>query len=1101
MTFLMSDIEESTRLWSAFPEAMGTAVGDLYGVLDRAISKHGGVRPVEQGEGDSVVGAFSRASDAVAAAVQTQRGLESHPWPEGLRLRVRIALHTADAQLRDQGNYFGTALSRCARLRGIAPGGLTLLSRATRDLVVDHLPEDVELVDCGAHRLRDLGRPEHVFALAPADAEVELEALRTLDSFPNNLPDQLTSFVGRGRELEQLREALTETRLLTLTGAGGVGKTRLALQLAADQLERFSDGVWWVDLAPLSDPALVDEALAAALGVRPLPRMSALDASCAQLSGSRALVVLDNCEHLLTASGTVAETLLRACPEVAVVTTSRTPLGVTGETDWRVPSLSLPLEEPERESVQALGQFDAVRLFIERARKARPNFAVTNDNAPALAQVCQELDGLPLAIELAAARVRMMSVEQIATGVSDRFHLLTGGARTALPRHQTLRACVDWSHELLSENERSLLRRLAVFAGGFTLDLAEEVCADQQLARLAILDLLTALVDKSLVVTEERVAVVRYRLLETVRQYALERLIEAGEQDVVRDRHRDVLLAFAERTAPELHGPDQRDWLAVLDEEAANLTGALERAAEADAERALRMCAALTFWWRARGRFVPAERGFSRSLNGAASESSALRARALWGHGYLAAYAGRMDVALAALKQACVMAEDVGDDSTLARALMMLGWIEMFSDPLGSRPINQRARELARASGDDWAFITSTINLAYAHLFRLEHDEMDRLLDEALPLSEKRGYLELQAWHWLAKCSRPLMAADAERVSELTERAVTAARAAGEPSTEALAECYRAWLELARGDAQRAVERLKPIRARMIAAGAGLALGYTECYLAPARAALGDAAEARSALERSVQGGLDGGWTLANTTVNLADILRIAGEPALAQTRAAQALEIAERIAAPSVIASCKESLGRCAVARGDWGTAEALLHESLRIRLEHDILMHLPQTFDALADVAAGLESHEEAAQILGAAQHARTELSLARSAPDQPHYTQLEKAIREALGADADERRHAEGQQLSAREAATWIGRARGDRKRPARGWESLTSTELRVVQFVAQGLTNPDIGKRMFISRGTVKVHLSHIFAKLGIATRAELAAEATRRALVP
>jgi predicted ATPase/DNA-binding CsgD family transcriptional regulator len=1099
VTFLMSDIEGSTRLWSEFPETMGGAVRDVYGILDRAIGQHDGVRPVEQGEGDSVVAGFSRATDAVAAAVQAQREFASHRWPEGLELRVRIALHTADAQLRDQGNYFGTALSRCARLRGTAPGGVTVLSRATRDLVVDRLPESARLMDCGVHRLRDLGRPEHVFALALEGLEVELGLLRSMDSYPNNLPDQLTSFVGRRHELDQLRDALAETRLLTLTGAGGTGKTRLALQLAADQLERFRDGAWWVDLAPLADPELVEEAVADALGVRPLPGMSALSAICAHLSGSFALVVLDNCEHLLAASATVAETLLRACPEVSVIATSRTPLGVAGETDWRVPSLSLPGREPQREPVDAVGQFDAVRLFIERARKARSNFAVTNDNAPTLAEICHGLDGLPLAIELAAARVRMMSVEQIAAGLGDRFRLLTGGTRTALPRHQTLRASVDWSHELLTASEQMLLRRLAVFAGGFTLDLAEEVCADEALDRVAVLDLLASLVDKSLVVAEERARAVRYRLLETVRQYALERLIEAGEESTMRDHHRDAMLGLAERIAPELLGCGQAGWLEILDHEAANVAAALDRAVETDGERALRLCVALLIWWKARGLFRPAERAFVRALGAADDQRSSLRTQAVWGRGYLAAFAGNIEVALTCLYEASEAAEALGDVSTLARALMGIGFIQMFPDPVGSRAISQRAAELARACGDDLALAASTMNLAYTHIFRLEFDAADKELDELLPLSEKMGYLETQAWYWLGKAFRPWLAADSERVFELTERALNAAQTAGEPSSEALAQCFRAYLELAQGKPEAAIERLEPTQARMIAAGAGLALGYTEYFLASARAAIGEIAAARAALEPLIATGMDYGFQLANALVNLADILRVAGEPTLAETRAAEALEISERIGSPLMIAYAKEIQGRVAARREEWAQAEILLHESLAIRVEHEILVHLPQTFDALAEVAAGLESDEEAARILGAVQRARAELGLRRWAPDDARFAELEDAVRDALGNEAYDLMRVEGQTLSPAEAVVWLQGARGQRKRPTRGWESLTPTELRVVQFVAEGLTNPQIGERMFISRGTVKVHLAHIFAKLGITTRAELASEATRRTL--
>ncbi len=381
VTFLLTDIEESTRLWEAHAEAMAEAVPAHYALLSDAVGRHGGVRPVEQGEGDSIVAAFSRASDALAAALDAQRALAVQVWPAGLKLRVRIALHTAEAQLRDEGNYFGVALSRCARLRAIAHGGQTLLSRAVHDLVLERLPDGVVLVDLGSHRLRDLGRPEHVFLLSHPELPASGEPLRSLDALPNNLPEQLTSFVGREEELRDIGDALAETRLLTLTGAGGCGKTRLAAQAAADALDRFPDGAWWIELAPLADPEAVGPTLGEAIGVKPLPGQSSLEAAVAHLAGARALIVLDNCEHLLEACATSADALLRGCQGVKVLATSRAPLGVAGETHWRVPSLSLP-SQLQTEPVEAVAQSDAVRLFIERAMKVRPNFAVDAANAP-----------------------------------------------------------------------------------------------------------------------------------------------------------------------------------------------------------------------------------------------------------------------------------------------------------------------------------------------------------------------------------------------------------------------------------------------------------------------------------------------------------------------------------------------------------------------------------------------------------------------------------------------------------------------------------------------------------------------------------------------
>lgn len=1098
VTFLLSDIEGSTRLWSQFPEGMERAVAESYAILDRAIATHDGVRPVEQGEGDSVVGAFSRASDAVAAALRAQLDLRVQEWPHGLDLRVRIALHTADAQLRGDDNYFGLALSRCARLRAIAHGGQTLLSRTTRDLVVDALPDGVGLVDCGLHRLRDLARPEHVFALAHPDLGDAPEVVRSLDSFPNNLPDHLTSFVGRARELSQVRDALGDTRMLTLTGAGGAGKTRLALQVAADALDRFPDGAWWLDLAPVADPVLVGEVLAGALGVRPLPGMTALEAACARLATSRALVVLDNCEHLLAACAEASETLLHACPDVAVVATSRAPLGAAGETDWRVPSLSLPAPGCEPEPLELAEHSDAVRLFIERAQKARPGFVVTSDNAPAVAQICHELDGLPLAIELAAARVRMMSAEQIAAGLDDRFHLLTGGGRSALPRQQTLRASVDWSHDLLSDPERALLRRLAVFAGGFTLNLAEAVCSDLTLERVAILDVLGSLVDQSLVVADERAGAVRYRLLETVRQYALEHLAAAGEDSQMRDRHRVAMLELAERIAPELHRPGQENWLEVLDQDTANFTAAFDWAAYTDPECALRLCVALTFWWKGRGLYDPAERAFGRSLSADDGTPSSLRAHTLWGRGYLAAFAGQIETSVLNLQQAREMAEEIGDPSALARSLMGLGFIQVYPDPFGSRSVSQRANDLARDCGDDFALVASYLNLAWSHVFRHELDDAERLLDESLPIAERHGYPELQAYHWIGKGWRPWASSDSPRACELAQRARAFAQAAREPTSEATAQALLAHLEIAAGEPGAALARMQATYIRTHAQGAGFAMGIAANWRALAQVALGQSADARASLEEAIATGMDWGFILANAICTLSEILRLGGELDPAETRARQALEIGERMNSPIVIASVREALARIHIERAEWAQSEALLHEALALRVDHNLLLWMPETIDGLAETAAGLDSHQEAARIIGIADRARNDLGHIRTAPRADRAARLEEAIRVVLGDDAYRDALREGRELALQDAVTWIRGARGARKRPPSGWESLTPTELRVVALVAQGLTNPQIGERMFISRGTVKTHLSHIFAKLDIASRAELATEATRQA---
>jgi predicted ATPase/DNA-binding CsgD family transcriptional regulator len=892
----------------------------------------------------------------------------------------------------------------------------------------------------------------------------------------------LTSFIGRSRELEKALAALAETRLLTLTGTGGAGKTRLALQLAADSLESF-DAVCLVELAALAEPELVGEALTAALGVRPLPGLSAIEASCAYLADRRALVVLDNCEHLLASCADLSETLLGACREVRVLATSRTPLGVAGETEWRVP----PLDEP-----------DAVRLFVDRARKARPAFTLDEDTAAAITQICVDLDRLPLAIELAAARSRMMAVAQIASEIADRFHLLTGTAR-AEPRQRTLRASVDWSHDLLTDDERTLFRRLSVFAGAFTLGACERVSCGDGLETGSILDLLTSLVDKSLVVVEQHGPTARYRLLETMREYAFERLTEADGLAATRARHRDWFLDLAEQVAPELEGAAQRARLEQLDGDADNLAAALDYAIETAGERALRLCVALTLWWRLSGRFAAAQQGFNRALEAAGPEASALRARALWGRAHVRGFAGDYAGSLTSAHEALAMSEAVGDNATMGRALLEIGGILLFADLMSSRQPLERAAGLALAAGDEWCHLSARVYLAFSFMFREEWDAGRRLIEQVLPVAERRNLQDIVSYCCAVLGLEAIFGADVERYLALADRGRQASRAIGEPVGEGLADMFTGYLELFQGRPEDALARLEPSREQMVAAGAGMPLAYIECWIATARAMLGDVDGARAELERIADSGAgDFGRGLGFSTLALADVLRAAGDWARAEARANAAREVAERLGSPLLRAWADEVRARALAQQGRYGDAEALLHEALAQRVAYRLYLYLPQTLDAMAEVAAGLDSHTESARILGAAQRTRSDLGLKRSLLDQPRYARLEQSLRVALGDEAFEAAHAEGADLPRDESVAWLRRARGQRKRPARGWESLTPTELQVVALVAGGLTNPQIGQRMFISRGTVKVHLSHIFAKLGVANRAELAAEATRRA---
>jgi predicted ATPase/DNA-binding CsgD family transcriptional regulator len=936
-------------------------------------------------------------------------------------------------------------------------------------------------------------------APAPAPTPGEVVALRPPERPPaGRLPVELTSFVGREREVAEVVAALAGARILTLTGAGGCGKTRLALRAAGAAGARRPDGAWCVELAPIADPGLVAPALATALGVRPLPGRDDLAAAVAALASRRALVLLDNCEHLAEEAAGVAEALARGCPGVTVLATSREPLGAAGEVRWRVPSMTVPAAA-EADSPAAALRSDAVRLFVERAGRARPGFVLTAAEAPAVVRICRELDGIPLAIELAAARMGALPAAAVADALADRFRLLTGGPRTALPRQRTLRASVDWSHDLLAEPERTLLRRLGVFAGGFAAATAERVCAGRGIEARDVLPLLTSLVDRSLIAAEERDGGLRFRLLETVRGYALERLAEAGEERWARERHLAAFLAVAEAALDELVTPRQPEVLDALDLEGANLAQALGFAAQTDAASALRLAIALGPWWRLRALFTQGDAAFRRILSAAPDGPEALRARALWGHAYLLAFSGDFGAAEALAHRALGEAERLGDEVTAARSLTILGKCDLMREaPPACRPALERAWSLALAHGDDLSLMHAGHALAFSHLFEDDHVAARRRFAEVLPVVERTGHREFIANHWGAEGWMRYLAGELPGAGEALARAVAAARAAGDAVTEAGVAAYSACARTDAGDPEGALEMLLPVHGRALAQGAGFLLPWAEVAIAEALAAAGRLDEARAAYERQLAGPAGdlrypATWALAG----LAETLRHLGDGAGAATAAERALESAEGLGNPWFAARARMTLGRLALARGDRAAAESLHHEALAALAERGFRLGLAAALEALAAVAVALESATEGARLLGAAGAIRRDLGLVPGRPEGAELDRLADRLREALGAEAVAVAREEGAALAPDEAVAWARRARGARRRPSSGWESLTPTERQTVRHVAAGLSNPEIGARMFVSRSTVKAHLAHVYAKLGVSGRAELIREAVRR----
>jgi predicted ATPase/class 3 adenylate cyclase len=737
VTFLFTDIEGSTRLLQALEDRYADALADHRRLLRDAFQANGGDEVDTQG--DAFFVAFPRARDAVAAAIAAQRGLFSHAWPEGAALRVRMGVHTGEPLRADTG-YVGMDVHRAARICAAAHGGQIVLSEATRILVEDDLPEGVSLRDLGEHRLKDLARPQRLSQVIVAGLSADFPPLKSLNIVPNNLPVHLTSFIGRERELAEVKRLLSETRLLTLTGWGGAGKTRLALQVAAEVLEGFQDGVWLVELAPLSDSDLVPQTVAAAMNVREQPGRPILATLREYIAQKHILLVLDNCEHLVAACARLADALLRTCPNLRILATSREPLGIAGETSWRVPPLSLP-DLQRLPSPEGLSAYEAVRLFIERAVAVLPTFSVTNENAPWIAQVCHRLDGIPLAVELAAVRVKGLSVEQIAARLDDRFRLLTGGSRTALPHHQTLRAAIDWSHDLLSDPERIVLRRLAVFAGGCTVEAAEAVCGGDGIDTAEVLDLLLRLVDKSLVVAEEEEGKARYRMLETVQQYGRERLREAGEVEAVRRRHRDWYLELAERAEPRLLGEEQAAWLDRLEQEHANLRAALTWSVESGGtEAALRLVGALWRFWAVRGYFEEARGYLEAALKGSSDASAGFRAKALNAAGYLALSRGDHGMARSLLEESLALQRQLGEPAGIAASLSNLGAAALQQgDHAGARSLFEENLAMRRRLGDKVGIAAALNDLGGAVIQQGDYTLARSLLEESLAIRRQLG--------------------------------------------------------------------------------------------------------------------------------------------------------------------------------------------------------------------------------------------------------------------------------------------------------------------------------------------------------------------------
>lgn len=1074
VTFLLTDVEGSTRLWAERPDDMAAVVPRHYDLLDAEIVRHGGLRPVEQGEGDSVVAVFARATDAVEAAAAAQCRLrEELPW-----LSVRMAVHTGAAQLRDEGNYAGPTIIRCARLRACAHGGQVLVSETTAPLVADQLTGGLALLDLGRVRLRDLARAEHVWQLVHPALRRDFPVLRSLDQAPHNLPVPLTSFVGRETEQDVARHLLRQHRLVTITGSGGAGKTRLAVEVAASSIEEHPGGTWWVELASATGAAEVGERLVMALGLVPVAGLDPVEQVVRLCqAGAPVLLALDNAEHLLDAVADVSTRILAACPPVRILVTSRESLGVPGEVVWRIPSLAVPpagaVDGPE-----ALQHYDATRLFVDRARSVRPNLAIDARGAALVGQICMRLDGIPLAVELAAARTRSMTLERIAAGLNDAFRLLTGGARTMLARQQTLLASIAWSVDALGDRERAVYRRLAVFVAPFTLDAAEAVAADGVLVEaLDVIDLVERLVDKSLVQFDDGAG--RYSLLETLRQFGLDRLRDSGELAVTRARHAEWFATWSEAVGRGAHGLDARPMRADLPDAFA----ALEWSFESDPRTVARLCVGLANLRHRAAAYTAVDAQCDWVLSFDRSIDPQAWARAAAGTATPAWLVRRFDV-LGVLDDARALLAPHDD-----YARLLLDSPQAIIEALGGDDGRlARLADAARALGDDGAFIAIAGSLAWLRVHtgdfpaaRVAIDSVRGVLTaHRLPFTFDHADM-----CFLADFELDLLTGELTRALRFVEQLRRAFGSAAHPLA-----ADASILALARDDVALLADAEAMIEPGAPGAYAHLS-GFVRCVAALARGDVDVSADVGTAAWADARGhGVLRGLLCVPLTVAMLAAGRVAdAEQHVAEWRedvralGDKPLQLATQLHCAALV---HRAVGRSAESGAD-------AYDLLALSDRCGFALARIDALELVGEHALDRGHETLAARLLGAAASERERIGYVRLV--RPDAT----AVRARMAALAARESGAfdEGRNVSMDAAVELARRGRGERGRTSYGWASLTPTERQVVQLVAGGLSNADIARRLLMSLPTVKSHLTHVFAKLGLANRTELAAEALRR----
>ena len=1026
VTLLFTDIEGSTLLLQQLGKHYADILASCRQLLRSIFQQWNGFEV--DSKGDSFFVAFAFATNATSAAAAAQRALGSYPWPEGVVVRIRMGLHTGEPQLSTEG-YVGLDVHRAARIMSAGHGGQVLLSQTTYALVEQSLPEGLSLLDLGAHRLKDLQLPSHLFQLVIAGLPAVFPPLRTLDAYPINLPIQPTPLIGREKEVAALGALLRreDVHLVTLTGPGGTGKTRLGLQVAAELIDSFANGVFFVNLAPLNDPQLVIPTIAQALDINEREDQSLLDLLKASLREKHLLLLLDNFEQVVQAAQSVAE-LLAACPQLKIIVTSRMVLHVRAEHEFAVPPLALP--DPKRlPDLAVLLQYEAIALFIQCARALKPDYQVTQSTAPVLAEICVRLDGLPLAIELAATRIKIFPPRALLARLSQRLTVLTSGARDAPTRQQTLRDTIAWSYQLLDIHEQRLFRRLSVFVGGCTLQAVEFISVTLGDTMPSMLDGVASLIDKSLLRQEEQAGgEARFSMLETLREFGLERLASEEETEATRTAHALYYLAQAEQTQMALNRTAQAEQLIWLEQEHENLRIAfswfLELAQargqeeKTQAERAFRLCAALYWFWKKRGYLREGRVFLEQALAGHFEVAALVRAKALYQTAELAGQQGDVPRTNELLKECLVLCQELGDKTGMAHCLHYLG----------------------RAAWVASLYATSRVQM-----------------EEAMALFQEMGNTRGRAncLLYLARISTTL--GEYSRASTLLEEGLGLFRALGDQARVGLTLCLQARaVFLSQSDPARAIALAEQSQALLKAGGEQWVILHLLGLMGRMRLMQGQVAEARTLLDENVAAFKELGdrWGTAESLISLARVIAAQGD-----------LTMARHL--------YKESL-------------------TLLVEASYGFKEFIAADLEGLGIVLGAQGALEEAVQLWGAADALRKEIKAPLPPVERAGYEQALAIARRQLTEKSFSAAWAEGQRMSIEQAIEWIfsisepyahAKVQPTPSYPA----GLTTREVEVLRLVAQGMTNEQVAEQLVVSPRTVSTHLTSIYNKLGVNSR--------------